>query len=295
MTLINEEHLSQPPYEKQQLKWREESMVHHDMYMSGTLWTPKENNAAPLPLLIMAPGFFADENQEIVQSIADRLVRDLKVAVFTMNYDPDDIWSYTLGHKQSLDYTVEHLRRFVKKVEAEKIGLLGVSYGGSIALIAHEKRKAIICLGAPINPFTIMDRPYFKQFTHPAEDGAKLIGARQVRVASEFEDPIWYKQRNPADIRDEIMLHEYRTLPSPVVLIHANEKENGLVPAKEAQIIYEAVPHGSLFILDRPIHEKMTPGQIHNFQGGLREPMLMIIKDAVENLLINDTPSWLMK
>ncbi|KKW09597.1 MAG: hypothetical protein UY49_C0043G0003 [Microgenomates group bacterium GW2011_GWC1_49_7] len=292
MNLTSERQFSRP-YEKQQWRWVEQSMVHHDMKLSGTLWIPKEQKTEPFPLLIVAPGILADESQDVVQSIADTVVRDLGIAVFTMNYDNSDVWTYTLGHKQALDYTVNHVKKS-QEIDGEKIGILGVSYGGGIALLAREKRKAVIVLGAPINPFAITRNPYFQRFSRLREDGAKLIGLRGVRLASEFENPVPHKQDKPSDIEDKKLLAEYATFHSPVVLIHADEGADGLIPAEESRRIFDAVPNGSLFILEKP-KQPMNPKQVHNFEGSLRAPMLAVVKEAVKNLLIEDKPSWLQK
>lgn len=291
---LTPEEITNTSYEKQKWCWTEESMVHHDMELSGTLWTPKEQKKEPFPLLIIAPGFYADESLEIVNFIADRVVRDMGVAVFTMNYDNSEVWGYVLGHKQALDYTVEHLKRAAKNIDKEKIGILGVSYGGAIALLAKEKRKGIISLGAPVNPFTILERPYFKKFSSLAPDGGKLIGVRKVHVPPVFEDPVWYWQLNPKLVKDNRLLDEYSTIQSPVVLIHANEGEKGLIPADESRKIFDVVPRGSLFILENT-KEIMNPGQMHNFQGSLREPMLVLVEAAVKNLIMNENLAWLQK
>ncbi|MEK7165323.1 MAG: hypothetical protein AAB874_00765 [Patescibacteria group bacterium] len=272
----------------------------HDIDASGTIWTPKETTPQEgLPRIIVTPGFLGTEKDELVVRLASHLANN-GFEVVTFNYDNDD-WDSIAGNLLVVQTVLHHM---TNKPGAEPVnpknkiraGLIGVSYGGTLALLSPSDKtdlRAIISLGPLVNPYKVLTLPYFKDKIAKSMSGRWLIGKRRHALPAGFIHAFHGFETNLsavqlldtqdsriAEIRykppnDDIFLDTYGALNQPVVLIHADETEADVISQEESRKIFNRVRHGSLHVLDRP--PNMQGRDVHNFQGELRQPLFDLV------------------
>jgi len=106
------------------------------------------------------------------------------------------------------------------KVDMRRLGVIGSSFGGMVAVAAQDKRiKAMVCLSTPY---------YLPQITEEAGNYDELPSGSR-RFFKKFYD----------DLRNYNLLQAVRNAP-PILILHGSSDE--VVPPTHAQKLYEAAP-----------------------------------------------------
>ena len=293
----------------------EEVSFTRNVHINGTRWIPNETPPKNgRPRILIAPGFLGGEKDELVISIARHLAKN-SFEVFTFNYDHER-WGSIAGNLLVIEVLLRHLAdNKMKPTDPQtriRAGLIGISYGGTLALLSCPNAsdlKTIIALGALVNPYKILESPYFRQRMKQVS-GKWLIGQRRKKLPQKFihafnsfkknsivrslnqqDEQIASQLYKPPN--DDIFMDVYENLMQPAVLIHTAETEADVVPADESRQIFKNVKHGSLHILDHP--PNMSGRDLHNFKTELRQPLLDLILLYAQSLVANNNVSVLQK
>ena len=100
--------------------------------------------------VIIAHGFYNSKNSLLLQKLKDSLIKKYDVFLFDFRGHGESGGVFTLTSKESLDLQVviEHLKERYKK-----IGVVGFSLGGSIAIntmaLDPKTVKSLVCVSSP--------------------------------------------------------------------------------------------------------------------------------------------------
>ncbi|RZN33354.1 MAG: alpha/beta fold hydrolase [Methanophagales archaeon ANME-1-THS] len=128
-----------------------------------------------------------------------------------------------------------------EKVDMRRLGVMGSSFGGMVAVAAQDKRiKALVIHSTPYT----MRHPQ-----HEAGEYYELPSGRRVKKG-------FY-----ADLRSYNLLNALRTAP-PILIIHGSSDE--LVPQEHARKLYDAAPEPKrLEIVEGADHVFSQPEHLH--------------------------------
>jgi pimeloyl-ACP methyl ester carboxylesterase len=166
------------------------------------------------------------------------------------------------GHGESsgdwITYGVVEARDYVQLIDelerrgliAGKLGVYGVSFGGSIGiqLAARDPRVATVVAISPFRSLRTVVPSYAKIYTPLATTfGTDWLG-RAIRRAGQLA------QFNPDEADTEAAIQRTR---APVLLIHGRNDSN--IPCQHSQTLHDAAPdHSELFIVDGEDHVTLT-------------------------------------
>jgi putative redox protein len=216
--------------------------------LSGILHYPTSGNAQGT--VILCHGMESSKDSEklisLGQSLAERHLVTLRF---------DFACSAESGKFEEITYSgeVEDLRAafsFLTKRWPGKIGILGSSMGGTVALLFAAQEPgvtALTTLAAPI---------------HPERFPERLLTPEQVRQWREQGFTYFHGQRINVSLLNDLekinVLEAVRHLSCPVLILHGDEDE--VVPVEEARELHDCLPNArKLLILMGADHRLSDP------------------------------------
>ena len=250
------------------------------------------NATKDVPVIIICHGFKGFKNWAFFPVFAESLALADYIALtfnFSRNGVGPDLQNFTeldKFEKNTYSHEIEDLKCIVDAVASgdigrglinpEKIGLMGHSRGGGIAILYAQNDPRINSLVtwsaiANVERYTPEQKKLWKNQKY-LEFENKRTG-QLMRVGSELLDDI---EKNSSKLN---ILAAAEKLEAPTLLIHGQEDES--VPVEEAQIIYDhlASPNKELMIIE---------GGTHTF--GARHPMESMPKEL--ETVFDLTESW---
>lgn len=164
-------------------------MSQPSMVCSGEIHMPvsqKPTNGYPTVLVV--PGYFADHTSDLSVSVSTHLANNGILSIAT-DWDTE-IFVDPIGNKNTIETLfedgIEHNQLGLNNViDKSKIVLVGVSYGGTIAILSRlaEKVRGIVALSPVFDPTNVIHRPHFKKFSQPVENSEDLILGSGMSIA----------------------------------------------------------------------------------------------------------------
>lgn len=278
--------------QRKPFRFEADFMSQPSMVCSGEVWLPSvQRPINGYPLALVVPGYFADHTSDLSIAISTHLASNGIVSVAT-DWDRET-YVDPIGNKNTLETLfedgIEHNQlRLERYIDKSSIILIGVSYGGTVAILSRlaEKVRGIIALSPVLDPTNVIQRSHFKKFSQRV-DGTNdiILGARKVQVpegAFRFGGRTHQLNRSSTDM-EKWLLESYRETRCPVVLINASEGEDDIVPLAEVEQIHSALPTSKLVTFSKP--EGYSPSDLHNFKLNLREPLLKTLSNEIEMML----------
>jgi len=173
--------------------------------------------------IIIAHGFFQSKETQTFRKIEDELLDhfDTISMDFRGHGKSDGLYTFSAYEKEDLKAVVDYARK-----DYQKVGVLGFSYGGSIALIEQAEFKnidSLVCVSSPM----ASEKIKFKWWT-PSAIKLGLKGLE--RGAGVRPGNPYLKKIRPIDIVQDVM-------PTPVFFIHGDQDPT--VDHSHSQQLYE--------------------------------------------------------
>ncbi len=193
-------------------------------------------------VIIVAPGFFQSKETKTFKRLEKDLMKDMDVISMDFRGHGKSSGAYTFTAKEKEDMKV--VIDFAKH-HYERIGVLGFSYGGAIAIIEQASFKnidSIICVGSPMSSDDIEFRWWRFESIRLGLKGCEwgsgvrpghpfLKKERPIDVVSRMNAvPVFFIHGNldpTVDVRHSQLLFEKATEPKKIIIInggsHAEE------------------------------------------------------------------------
>jgi fermentation-respiration switch protein FrsA (DUF1100 family) len=212
--------------------------------LAGVVHHPDERR--PRAGALLCHGMESDKNSEKIISLSRELAAR---GILTLRFD----FSYvgeSSGKFEDLTYTgeVEDLASafaFVRSFPVTKIGLLGSSMGGTVALLFAAREKAVTAIAAIAAPL------------HPEKITESLLSPEQVEQWRSDGFISFHGQRINVSLLEDLdrldVARQARQIACPVLIVHGDRDET--VPVREAHELHD--------LLAAPKRLVVLPGADH--------------------------------
>lgn len=227
------------------------TIIHYDLY-----------DRASRGLVLIVPGFWRDRRHAAMVRMAGLIhTAGYRVAVVDVRGHGDSEGNYGFNYQEHYDVDAV-ARRILEQVPVEGLTLVGLSYGGAIAISTaarHELPVSSLLLISPVADFGMIV-PKINPFTIH-----RHIALSQAMKRPRFD----WRARSTAKLR---AVDDVRDVHAPICLIHV--KDDWLIGHRHSEILFEAAHE------PKELHLLDVPGNYH------ADRIFSAANDAIEPLVM---------
>lgn len=222
------------------------TFVSEGMKLRGDLHTPRDN----APCIITLHGLEGDKDRGKWPKVASYLY-EAGYACFRFNFrgcgekekSDGEFEDLTLsGRIEDYKAALEYIRS--EDIDSKRVGVIGSSLGGMVAIGGKQKVNAVVTVGSPYKV------PRYGKPLIPREEGDYYILPSGSRFKKDFYE----------DIQKYDLTQDVKKAP-PLMIIHGSSDE--VVPLEHAQILYDsAAEPKDLQIIEGADHTFSNPVQL---------------------------------
>lgn len=193
-------------------------------------------------VIIIVHGFFSHKDKARLVSLEKELCQDgLSVLRFTFSY----VKATNLGSLSLLGSQIQDMKNIISLLKEQgykKIGVVGESFGGAIALVSYQNEISTYVLWSPVMSAFVRKRTYARLIWEGLFFSEKHSFFENILLKASF-------------LKEALLINTKQVLASvtvPVLILHGTK--DGVVPLKSSRNALKTLPQASLIEINDAGH-----------------------------------------